>query len=151
MLGKLSPEEINAVLRENSVGRIGCRDGDTIYVVPVTYAFDGECIIAHSREGLKINLMRKNPAVCFEVDTMQNLSNWKSVILQGEYEELHSEPDRHAAMHFFVSAIMHIEIGETARVPGLGDKSLRPSRPGEEQFVIYRIRIKEKTGRFEKN
>ncbi len=37
---------------------------------------------------MKLALMRKNPSVCFEVDDMQNMANWKSVIVQGKFEEL---------------------------------------------------------------
>jgi len=81
MVGRLSNEEIEEVLKRNVLGRIGCNDGKKNYVVPVNYAYDGKYIIAHSMMGLKIEIMRKNPQVCFEVDEMKNFVNWKSVIL----------------------------------------------------------------------
>ena len=31
--------------------------------IPVSYFFDGNCIFAQSREGKKIDLLRKNPKV----------------------------------------------------------------------------------------
>jgi nitroimidazol reductase NimA-like FMN-containing flavoprotein (pyridoxamine 5'-phosphate oxidase superfamily) len=69
------------------VGRLGCSTDGKMYIVPVTFVYDGTYIYAHSKEGLKIKMMRNNPSVCFEVDIIDNLTNWRSVILWGEYEE----------------------------------------------------------------
>ena len=80
MIGKLTDEQIEEVLNENVLGRIGCSDGKKIYVVPVNYAYDGKSVIAHSSLGMKIEMMRKNPKVCFEVDAMKTFTNWKSVM-----------------------------------------------------------------------
>lgn len=54
------------------------------YVVPVNYVYDGKFIIAHSVAGMKIQMMRKNRDVCFEVDEMKSITNWKSVIAWGQ-------------------------------------------------------------------
>lgn len=48
MLGVLTTEEIEAVLRSEVIGRIGCRGNDRVYVVPITYAYDGEAVYAHA-------------------------------------------------------------------------------------------------------
>ena len=50
MIGKLTDEQIEDVLNENILGRIGCNDGKKIYVVPINYAYDGKFIMAHSIE-----------------------------------------------------------------------------------------------------
>jgi nitroimidazol reductase NimA-like FMN-containing flavoprotein (pyridoxamine 5'-phosphate oxidase superfamily) len=42
MLGELTPEQINAVLFSEVVGRIGCHSEGRTYVVPITYVFDGD-------------------------------------------------------------------------------------------------------------
>ena len=42
------------------------------YVVPITYAFDGVAVYGHSREGLKLRMMRSHPTVCFEVDRFES-------------------------------------------------------------------------------
>ena len=52
------------------------------YVVPVTYAYDGEAIYAHSLEGLKLALMRKNPHVCFEVEDVQGMADLIAYLMQ---------------------------------------------------------------------
>lgn len=91
MLGKLSDKQIDELLFSQSIGRLGCYADGKIYVVPVTYVYDGQNIICHSREGMKLEMMRKNPDVCFEVDKMENMANWQSVIAWGTFVELNGE------------------------------------------------------------
>ncbi|HEY6031057.1 MAG TPA: pyridoxamine 5'-phosphate oxidase family protein, partial [Gaiellaceae bacterium] len=87
MIEELTDEEIDDFLREQFVARIGCHaDGET-YVVPVIYAWDGDCAWVMSIEGRKVEMMRANPRVCLEVDEYER-GNWRSVILWGRYEEL---------------------------------------------------------------
>src|SRR5665811_1020768 len=94
MLGKLTDKQIEHVLHRQSIGRIGCYAEDRIYIVPVTYVFHKGYIYAHSKEGLKVQMMRKNPHVCFQVDALENMANWQSVIIWGEYEELRGENEQ---------------------------------------------------------
>ncbi len=149
MIGKLTKEQIEEVLKENILGRIGCSDGKKNYVVPVNYVYDGKFIIGHSLTGMKIRMMRKNPDICFEVDEMKSFTRWKSVIVWGRYQELTDERDRYNAMKLFVDRMMHMKISETAIPPEISEKRVHPRSPGNIKPVIYRIVITEKTGRFE--
>ncbi|MES1213943.1 MAG: pyridoxamine 5'-phosphate oxidase family protein [Bacteroidota bacterium] len=151
MIGSLSYDDAKEVLQTNILGRIGCNDGKKTYVVPVNYVFDGKYIIAHSVVGMKIQMMRKNPNVCFEVDEMKSMTNWKSVIAWGQYQELTEERDRYAAMKLFVDHMMHMKISETAIPPESAERRLHPRSPGNIKPIIYRIVIEEMTGRFEKD
>ncbi|HEX5153393.1 MAG TPA: pyridoxamine 5'-phosphate oxidase family protein [Parafilimonas sp.] len=145
MLGELTNDEIEEVLKHNVLGRIGCYNDNKIYVVPVNYVYDGRHILAHSKEGLKIFMMRKNPDICFEVDEMQNFTNWRSVILWGVYEELSDERSRYYAMKAFVEKMMHIKVSATAQ------PSHHSHAYARSKAVIYRIVITEKSGRFERD
>jgi uncharacterized protein len=150
MIGNLTNEEIEEVLKQNVLGRIGCNDGERTYVVPVNYVYDGRCIIAHSYEGMKIKIMRKNSAVCFEVDEMKSFTSWKSVIAWGEYQELTEERKRYEAMKLFVDRMLHVKISKSAVLPYAVENVEPPHFPqGKSRSVIYRIVITEKTGRFE--
>jgi len=149
MLGRLSTEQIDQVLHSNVLGRIGWNDGNKNYVVPINYVYDGKYIIGHSVVGMKIEMMRKNPHVCFEVDEMKNFTNWKSVIAWGQYEELEDEKEKYEAMKLFVDKMMHMKISETAIAPETTEKRVHPRSPGFIKPVIYRILITEKTGRYE--
>ena len=65
-------EEIETMLSSQLIGkRIGCNSNNTTYVVPISYAYDGEFIYSLTREGMKINIMRQNPNVCFKVEDIR--------------------------------------------------------------------------------
>jgi uncharacterized protein len=149
MIGKLTNEQIEEVLKNNAVGRIGCSEEGKTYVVPINYVFDGRYIIGHSVAGMKIRMMRKNPNVCFEVDEMKSFTNWKSVIVWGQYQELTDERERYTAMKLFVDKMLRLKISETAVPPEMSEERVHPRSPGNIKPVIYRIIISEKTGRFE--
>ncbi len=61
--------EVEAVLAEAEVGRLGtCVDGQP-YVVPLNFAYSEGSIFFHGAgEGMKMKDISKNPRVCFEVD-----------------------------------------------------------------------------------
>jgi uncharacterized protein len=149
MLGNLSPAQIEQVLRTQMVGRIGCHNDREIYVVPVTYVYHNKCIYAHSHEGRKIEMMRKNPNVCFQVDMIENMANWRSVIVWGEYQELKTEKQRIDGMKIINDRLMPLVTS------GIVQKSHEFSHPPEviekgSRAVVYRIHVRDQTGRFEK-
>ena len=151
MIGKLTGEQIDDILKRNVLGRIGCHDGKKTYVVPVNYIYDGHFILAHSLEGMKIEMMRKQPQVCFEVDEMQSLTNWRSVIVWGEYQELTEERERYYAMKLFVDKGLHLKISDAVIPSELNKLPMLPPLPGNNRPVIYRIVITERTGKFERD
>jgi nitroimidazol reductase NimA-like FMN-containing flavoprotein (pyridoxamine 5'-phosphate oxidase superfamily) len=135
MIGIMTPEEIEAVLRTAKVGRIGCASNDRPYIVPMNYAYDGEFIYGFSTIGRKIAVMREQPSVCFEVDEIEGPSTWRSVIAEGVYEELEDEPRRQ-------TAVERLAREGGAMVP----RTLDASR----NTVVFRLRLTDKTGRFER-
>jgi nitroimidazol reductase NimA-like FMN-containing flavoprotein (pyridoxamine 5'-phosphate oxidase superfamily) len=149
MLGELTPEQIDVVLFSEVVGRPGCCSEGRTYVVPITYVFDGGAIYAHSAEGLKIRMMRANPQVCFEVDQRENLANWRSVVAWGVFEERHGK-EALDALQILVARLMPVVTSDTLRLPD--HLALATARPLADapKTIIYRIRLTERTGRFEK-
>jgi len=148
MLGDLSNRQIENVLYSLIIGRIGCHVENTTYIVPVTYAYDGKYIYGHTKEGMKIDMMRKNPMVCFEVDDLENMSNWRSVIAWGKFEELKTPEQRIEGMGILMDTVMPFMTGETTISHSLRDS---PQKSIEAmQGVVYRIELTEKTGRYEK-
>jgi nitroimidazol reductase NimA-like FMN-containing flavoprotein (pyridoxamine 5'-phosphate oxidase superfamily) len=148
MLGELSRDQIQQVLQSQIVGRIGCCFKNEMYVVPVTYAIHKEFIYAHSKEGLKVQMMRKNPHVCFQVDSIDNMTNWRSVLLWGDFEELKTEKEQRMGMKILADRLTPYMISETVRPA----QSPHPPDIIEKEFkaLAYRIRIIKTTGRFEK-
>lgn len=149
MLGILTKNQINQVLDSQVLGRIGCYGDGKVYVVPVTYAYDGKYIYAHSKEGMKIKVMRKNPKVCFEVDSVDNMANWRSVILWGEYEELKSSASKEKGMKILIDRLKPLMASET--VYSDEHLSMRPQTVENQiKAIVYRIKILESSGRYEK-
>lgn len=150
MLGKLELDQIDQVLANNITGRIGCTDGKKVYIIPVSYAFNNTYLVIHSKEGMKINMMRQNPHICFQVDEITHPANWRSVILWGDYEEITDPKERFYAMKFLVSRLLHLQVSETAGISEMHGEMTRERTPENIiRPIIYRIRISEKTGRFE--
>jgi len=148
MLGELNAEQIEHVLSANLTGRIECHSDGKVYVVPVTYVYDNGFIIGHTGEGMKINMLRKNPDCCFEVDAMQNMANWQSVIAWGTFEELHGE-EATKAMQKLINRLLPLMTSQTSQ-PSHGLEQIPKQDTHLVKVIVYRIRIKEKTGRFEK-
>lgn len=149
MFGKLSADDIETLLQLQLVGRIGCHAGDITYVVPISYAYDGEYIYAHTFEGMKVEMMRKNPKICFQVDDTKDLSNWQSAVLWGEFEELAREPERTGALRKLTERKLPLISSETMQLTS--QWPFQDEDVSKISGVIFRIRITEKTGRFEKS
>lgn len=150
MLGELEESEIDHLLQSEVVGRIGCHAEGATYVVPVTFVYAGGAIYGHTHDGMKVRLMRANPEVCFEVDRMDNMAHWQSVICWGVYEELHGA-DAATGLELLLKRLLPLVISETsAPSHGLARPGGRPVDMAARQPIVYRITITRKTGRFEK-
>jgi nitroimidazol reductase NimA-like FMN-containing flavoprotein (pyridoxamine 5'-phosphate oxidase superfamily) len=61
--------EIEAVIRKADICRIGLSVDNRPYIVPLNFGFEGNCLYFHTaREGQKIDMIRQNNTVCFELD-----------------------------------------------------------------------------------
>lgn len=149
MLGKLTNPEIERLLSKEVIGRIGCTDGEMVYVVPISYVYDGEYVYCHTHEGLKVQLMRKHPRVCFEVDHLPNMGNWQSVIAHGNFEELTVTEMRNQALKKLHERILPIVSSETTHLSP--DWPFPPAEFSKIKGVTFRIRLEEKSGRYEKS
>ena len=148
MLGNLQQQEIEEVLTRQYVGRLGCSANGRTYIVPISYAYDGNYLYFHAaREGDKIQIMRENPEVCFQTDTMENMASWKSVICWGTFEELTDEAERTEALKVLLSRELPIIASQTVKLTP--NWPFQPEDYNEIKGIVFRIRISEKTGRYE--
>jgi len=148
MFGKLNTEEIEQVLMHQVVGRLGCHADDITYVVPVSYAYDGRFIYGRSFEGMKIDMMREDPKVCFQIDIMNNMSDWQSVIAWGIYEELKNPTERNEALQQLMDRRLPLLSSETTHLSPVWP--FTPHDISEIKGIVFRILVTKKTGRFEK-
>jgi len=142
MLGELTKREIIDLLESQFIGRLGCHLNGETYIVPINYVYQNNAIYAHSGEGKKIEMLRVNPRVCFQVDEINTMFKWKSVILWGTFEEL-KDRERKQVMQGLILRIM----------PNTNDPSRNPSHAIDptlrDDLIVFRINIQEGTGRFE--
>jgi hypothetical protein len=62
-------EQIDAIIRGSAVCRLALAMGDSPYLVPMSFGYDGSAIYLHtSRKGKKIEYFEANSRVCFEFE-----------------------------------------------------------------------------------
>ncbi len=85
---EMTPREIDQFLCCARVGRLGLIWGENPYVVPVGFGYaDGRIYFHTCRTGVKMDILRTNPRVCFEADeSLSDGSLAKSVIVFGRAE-----------------------------------------------------------------
>ncbi|ANW65023.1 hypothetical protein BCA37_16770 [Mycobacterium sp. djl-10] len=144
MLGKLDAADVETELGNGVVGRIGCLSNGRPYVVPVCYAYQNGFVYGHAMPGEKLTALQHDRTVCFEVENITDLSNWRSVIAWGTTESLTGAAARDGLQLLFERlapvlgpefATVHAAAHSGADFPG----------------TVYRIHLTEKTGRFEQS
>lgn len=64
--------DIEAILKKAFVCHLGLADGDRPYVVPMNYGYeDGHIYLHGAAEGKKLDIIKKNDKVCFEMELFQ--------------------------------------------------------------------------------
>ena len=149
MLGKLTDTETEEILKRQVVGRIGCHADGVTYVVPISYAYDGKDVYVHTYEGMKLKMMRENPHVCFETDTMKDMANWQSVVAWGKFEELTESGERNKALQILLDRKLPLLSSITTHLSK--DWPFSPDDLSKIEGIVFRIVLKERHGRFERN
>jgi hypothetical protein len=68
------PADLLAIMKEALVCRIGLSDDGAPYVVPMNFGLGENCLYLHcAGEGRKLDIIRKNDRVCFEMDLLREL------------------------------------------------------------------------------
>jgi nitroimidazol reductase NimA-like FMN-containing flavoprotein (pyridoxamine 5'-phosphate oxidase superfamily) len=147
MLGMLNSDAIETLLEHQYFGRLGCHSNDFTYIVPISYAYDGSAIYCHCDPGKKVEVMRENPKVCFEVDTLENLANWQSVIAWGDYEEISDPALREKALQILFDRKLPTVVSNTIKL--CEDWPFHPGDLNEVPGIVFRIKLTKKTGRYE--
>jgi len=149
MFGKLNETAIEQLLANQLIGRIGCHADGSTYIVPISYAYDGTYVYARTFEGRKMEMMRKNPKLCFQVDDTRDLSNWQSAVCWGDFEELKTEEQFAEAIRVLNSRALPMVNSQTMHISSMWPFAAEVGEkvPG----ILFRIRLTEKTGRFERS
>ena len=136
---------LEAILGNQVICRLALLDGQRPYMVPVNYGYRDGCLYIHSApEGKKIDLLRENHEVCFEVEDQVEITKgelacdwstrYRSVMGYGTVEILSDEASKQQGLEILMA--QH------------GAPELRESDPGNmERMVILKIRITSMSGK----
>ncbi|MHB8156166.1 MAG: pyridoxamine 5'-phosphate oxidase family protein [Desulfocucumaceae bacterium] len=135
--GALSQEECTALLFAGRYGRLGLSINDMPYVIPISYVYFENSIYFHSSDGgKKVQMVNKNPHICFEVDSL-DMGRWRSVVVYG-LARLSTKTD---AKHRMFEAFTRKGLG------GHGGRRFIREDLEHMEMTIWEIAIREMTGR----
>jgi nitroimidazol reductase NimA-like FMN-containing flavoprotein (pyridoxamine 5'-phosphate oxidase superfamily) len=129
----LTDQECRELLARNHVGRIAYQKAEYVNIVPLGYVYHGDWLACRTQEGSKVSVLRQSPYVAFEVDEVEGLFDWKSVVVQGSwYEEDQPTAGREETL---------------AALRAVAPDVLTPEDPTPFRDILFRIHIREITGR----
>lgn len=101
-------DAIEKLIKENNVLRLALAVDNTPYLVPLNYGYDGAFYMHCAKEGKKLDMIRKNSYVCFEIDSNHELvrgekacnftMKYQSIIGYAHAEILEDESDVEKAL-----------------------------------------------------
>ena len=134
----LERDRIDEILQRNQVGRIAFAFRDRVDVQPIHYVYDDEWIYGRTSAGSKLRTLLHNCWVAFEVDEVEGVFRWRSVVVHGACYVLDPQgsPLEREAFDRGVELLDRV-------VPG----TLTERDPVAFRTVVFRIHVDEATGR----
>ncbi|WP_396634002.1 pyridoxamine 5'-phosphate oxidase family protein [Maribacter sp. R86514] len=150
MRRNLDEKECVALLKLNYIGRLAYISGGCPHIVPINYFYDSDTntLTSYSSEGHKIQEMRKNTAVCLFIDEIVSIAKWKSVLVQGTFEEL-SRIDAKHMLHEFSEGVKNVILDKYGEHPKyISEFSAKIDN--QDKPIVFRIHINEMNGKSRK-
>ena len=148
MIQDLATKEGKQLLSDNYIGHLAFIAGEWPYSIPITYYYNAakNMIISYAAEGHKIEAMRTNPNVSLEVNEINSVSTWRSVLAHGKFEELQGIDARYHLHEFAegVKAIILRKEGKDARA--ISEFSCKME--SNQNPIVFRIVVDEMTAKF---
>ena len=105
---------LEEILRGAIICRMAMMDGDLPYIIPFNYGYKEGCLYIHSApDGKKIDLLRKKPEVCFEVEDKMEITTgelacdwstrYRSVVGYGNVEILSDEASKQQGLEVIMA------------------------------------------------
>jgi len=136
--------EIEEIVKKALVCRVAVSDEDEPYIFPVCFGFKDDCLYFHSAlAGKKIEILKRNNKVCFEMDIHTELvkgetgCDWEikysSVIGFGSAEFVEDIEEKKEALHILLEHY--------------SDKKYEFSEPSLSEVAIVKIQVMSMTGK----
>jgi nitroimidazol reductase NimA-like FMN-containing flavoprotein (pyridoxamine 5'-phosphate oxidase superfamily) len=134
----LSPSECRYLLARHTLGRLAYTFHDRVDVEPIGYVYVGGALVFRTAPGTKLHTLAHHPWVAFEVDEVDGLFDWQSVVVHGTVYLLH-EDGTPAEARAYRSALRAL----TRLVPA----TLAAGDPTPFRTIIAKLHIDRMTGR----
>lgn len=149
MITELDPSSCERLLADNHYGHLGFHDGMEPHVLPVTYVFMDGYVYGYTLPGEKVEILRKHPHVCLQVERVETGYEWDSVACWGEFEEVTDPVELKD-----IRGMLADEHGEILLKEGKAPVSPLikhlSDRDGAPSGITYRVKIRRMTGRSER-
>ena len=143
------PEVIEQILQGSVVCRIAMMDGDRPYILPFNYGYEEGYIYIHcAKAGRKLDLLRRNNSVCFEMEHTAKVveagtaCNWatvyRSVVGYGEVEIISDDNEKEKGLEIIM------------RTNGAAGDLVFEQKNKDAMFIL-KLRITELTAKQSKN
>ncbi len=83
---ELTARQIACVLGRNTVARVGFMNGKRMEIAPVHYVIEDGVMYGRTAGGSKSRAWRGDVSVVVEVDEVDDLFNWRSVVIHGSMD-----------------------------------------------------------------
>lgn len=135
---ELDREESESILARNHVARLAYCYQDRVGIAPIHYVFTPDWLYGRTSAGSKLETATHNWRVAVEVDEVEGLFDWRSVVVGGGFYVLSPErsPEDRAQWELGVQHVRRL-------VPA----AFTEADPLPERTILFRIAVQEVTGR----
>lgn len=131
--------DAEALLERNHVGRMAYTDRGRAEIEPISYVYDRGEIYGRTSPGTKLTALQHDDRVAFEVDEVEGLLEWRSVVAHCVFQPLRP----------VASNATKEEAWERARIllSDLIPGTLTTADPVPHRWFIFRLVLEDLTGR----
>jgi uncharacterized protein len=134
----LSRGETEEMIKRNNVGRIAFSFHDRVDIEPIHYVYEHGWLYGRTSEGSKLAAVQHNQWVAFEIDEVNDIFDWRSVVIHGTFWILHPQGSPRAEELWLKAAELSAQI-----VPG----ALTKDDPVGFRQILFRIAVGDARGR----
>lgn len=99
-LAEMSPDACDALLKRHHVGRMAYCYHDHVDIAPIHYVYSDGWLFARTSHGRKMDALGHAPWVAFEVDEIDDVFDWRSVVVHGPVHAMEREGSSLDAQHW---------------------------------------------------
>lgn len=135
---QMTARQIECVIARNHVGRVAFTSAGRIEIVPVHYVYADGLLYGRTSSGAKHGAWRARPEVVVEIDEIEGLASWRSVIVRGALMVLDPRGPRSEPFAYW---------NAVAAIRTLVPAAFTERDPMPQRSNVFRIAPSELTGR----